>query len=231
VRMDAHYLLRQLQQAAAMKERAELSDRLHDSVLQTLTAVSIHLEMLQPLNANPRKARQHLAEIQRILGNEQLNMCSIVEELKEMRLVPLEDSNAATQLEELADKLEHQWGTPVKLDVMQRGTWIPKTMIGGICSIVLEAVAHAACHSHASLVRVEIAPKDQTIVVLISDNGSGFDLSGSYDYTAVTEMKLGPARLRARVAQLGGSLAINSKESGTRWEINLPLKPAGSDVH
>jgi signal transduction histidine kinase len=231
IRMDAHYLLKQLQQQAAINERVLLSHRLHDSVLQTLSTISIHVEMLQPLNENPRKARQHLAEIQRILGNEQLNMRSIVEELKETRLVPVEASNAVTQLEELVAKLERQWDTPVKLDVMQGGTWIPKTMIEGICFIILEAVAHAACHGHASLVCVEIVPKDQTIGVLISDNGSGFDLSGLYDYTAVTEMKLGPARLRARVAQLGGSLAIDSKESGTLWEINLPLKPAESNAH
>lgn len=44
---------------------------------------------------------------------------------------------------------------------------------------------------------------------------------------ALTEMNQGPVILRERVASLGGSLTIESGETGTRLEIALPIMEKG----
>jgi signal transduction histidine kinase len=118
-RMDALSLLKQLQQASAMNERIQLSYRLHNSVLQTLTAVGIQLATVeQLLNGDPQTAKQRLVEIQNILGDEQRNLRSMVGELKGVNMGrSTGDDNPAAQLGELARRLEGQWGRPRRTGV------------------------------------------------------------------------------------------------------------------
>ncbi len=223
-RMDSLSLLKQLQQASAMNERIHLSYRLHDSVLQTLAALSLQLAMIEKLlSTDPRMAKQRLSEIQDIIGDEQRNLRSIVGELKGISLVRSgEDDNVASQLEELARRLEGQWGARIKLELKAPEAGVSKAMIAGVRDLLQEAVSNAVRHGHASVVRIEIFPEGQRTAIIVNDNGSGFPFRGYYDHSALTQNKLGPRTLRERVTEMGGSLAIDSSNSGSRLEIQLP---------
>lgn len=58
--------------------------------------------------------------------------------------------------------------------------------------------------------------------------GAPLRFRGYYDHAALISLKLGPKTLKERIASLGGSLAINSTDSGARLEITLPLVRNGS---
>ena len=62
----------------------------------------------------------------------------------------------------------------------------------------------------------------------ISDNGRGFPFRGRFDQAALAAMAAGPITLKSRVASLGGSLSINSTESGAQLEIEVPLSRHGA---
>jgi len=64
--------------------------------------------------------------------------------------------------------------------------------------------------------------------VIVADDGRGFRFHGHYDHATLTEMKLGPVTLKERIVSLGGSLSIDSSESGARLEIVLPVARAGA---
>jgi signal transduction histidine kinase len=90
--------------------------------------------------------------------------------------------------------------------------------------LLQKAVSNAVRHGHASVVRVEIFPEKRGTAIIVKDNGSGFPFRGYYNHGALLQNKLGPRTLRERVAEMGGSLAVESTDSGSRLEIQLPAK-------
>jgi signal transduction histidine kinase len=230
VSMDLFYLLRRLQQLAAMEERIRLARDLHDGVLQSLTATALQLQAaLQILEANPGAVREQLREIQDLIVQEQRDLRSFVEELKLATLAPSEpDLRLGQLLEQLGKMVERQWGLRVELRIVGSESWVPAAMGREIYHIVREGLINAARHSQASVAQGELQVEDHQIRISVSDNGRGFPFRGYYDQTALTSMGLGPTMLKSRIAFLGGSLNIHSAESGSRLEITLPLSRHGS---
>jgi signal transduction histidine kinase len=60
--------------------------------------------------------------------------------------------------------------------------------------------------------------------VTVTDNGTGFPgLSGSYQDDELRARDAGPISLLSRVADLGGTLKLDTSPEGSRIEIDLPL--------
>ena len=72
---------------------------------------------------------------------------------------------------------------------------------------------------------IRVTEGDQ-VRVIVADDGRGFRFHGHYDHATLAEMKLGPVTLKERIVSLGGSLSIDSSESGARLEIVLPVARA-----
>jgi len=100
---------------------------------------------------------------------------------------------------------------------------VPAVLAREIYQIIREGLVNAARHSHASIVEVDLKTADHDVRVTVSDNGFGFPFRGYYDDAALTSTGLGPAVIKSRVASLGGTLDIDSSESGARLEVTLPL--------
>ncbi|HYG23203.1 MAG TPA: ATP-binding protein [Verrucomicrobiae bacterium] len=88
----------------------------------------------------------------------------------------------------------------------------------GLLLAVKEALNNAAKHSNASEVYVRIHPKDDEVVVVIEDNGTGFDpdtLPGDRN---------GLLNMAERLADLGGVCSVSSTPgAGCRVEFRMPL--------
>jgi signal transduction histidine kinase len=81
-----------------------------------------------------------------------------------------------------------------------------------------EAVSNIVRHARASLVDMRLTVEDPELVLTISDDGSGFD-------PAVAERRdgMGLRIMRHRALSLGGRLVIESRASGTRVALRVPL--------
>jgi signal transduction histidine kinase len=232
--LDHYYLLQRLRQAAAGEERILLARDLHDGLLQSLTAAALQLETVRGLLAEkPDMARARLLEVQQLIAAEQREVRAFVRELQPAALaLPEADSSLAAWLDELVKWIDRQWG--LRVDVIMERPEAP--MAEGLAQqtylVIHEALVNAARHAQASVVRVELEARDSPMRITVADNGRGFSFRGRYDQAALTELGLGPASLKERIASLGGTLAIDSTESGARLEITLPLAMAGaSDAH
>jgi len=228
-RLDQFSLLKQLQAAAAIEERIRLARDLHDGLLQFLTGAALQLETVHRLmEADPETARQRLLEIQRLIAAEQRDLRSQIRELKPSPPnLPEMDFELAIRLEELAERVKRHWGLRVEVNLKRLEPRIPRTLAQEIYFIIHESLINAARHAKASAVRAELAVEDNGVRILIADNGRGFPFRGRYDYGDLTKMNLGPVTLKERIASLGGSLAIDSSDTGTRLEITLPLAENG----
>jgi signal transduction histidine kinase len=78
--------------------------------------------------------------------------------------------------------------------------------------VAAEALANALKHADPKALTVDVAHDDGTLTVSVYDDGRGGAVLGS-----------GLAGLRDRVAALGGSLSLDSRDgAGTRVEARLP---------
>jgi signal transduction histidine kinase len=227
--MDYFYMLRQLQQAATAEERTRLARDLHDGLLQSLTGAALQLETAHRLvEKDPETARQRLLEIQQLIAAEQRDLRTHIRELKPSTPGPAGvDSSLGARLQELAERIKRHWGLRVIVNLEHLEKPIPLPLVQEIYFIVHESLINAARHAGASAVQVDFAVEDNRVRIMVSDNGRGFPFRGHYDHAALTKMNLGPVTLKERIASLGGSLAIDSTDSGARLEIILPLTGRG----
>jgi signal transduction histidine kinase len=226
--MDYFYMLRQLQQSTAAEERIRMARDLHDGLLQSLTGTALQLETVQRLiETDPHTAQQRLLEIQRLISAEQKELRCQIHDLKASPLsFPGMDTDLATRLEALAELIERHWS--IRVEMVNRLTaGIPHPLAQEIYSIVRESLTNAARHANASSVRAEINIDDNHVNITVSDDGHGFRFQGRYDHATLTTLKLGPVTLKERVTALGGSLNIESTDTGARLEITIPFTPAG----
>jgi signal transduction histidine kinase len=223
--MDLFYFLQRLQQLAAREERMRLAHDLHDGVLQSLTATGFQLQAaLQVLDANPHAVREQLQRLQHLIFEEQRDLRSFVEELKLATLTSSGTEFKLNQvLEELAHRVEREWGLQVNVDVAGSDMQVTAGMAREIYQVVREGLVNAARHSQGSAAQVELKLTDRQVQISVADNGVGFPFRGKYDQAALTKMGVGPAMLRSRISSLDGSLTIHSGEFGARLEISLPL--------
>ena len=86
--------------------------------------------------------------------------------------------------------------------------------------IAQEALSNASRHADATVVRVRASVEEGRLVVVVGDNGSGFDPG------TVGRFGFGLASMRERAALIGGELHIDSRpQDGTRVSLFLPLNP------
>jgi len=222
-RKRAEAELQRLQQLAATRERTRLARDLHDNVLQSLAVAGLNLEAaMQGLEVNPEVARGQMRGVQDLIVREQRELRSFIEELKLATLVP-GDFKFGHLLQQLVKTVEQQWHLRVELKLDDLEAPLPAVLAREIYQIIREGLVNVARHAHASVVQVELKADDHNARVTVSDNGCGFPFRGHYDDAALTSTGLGPAVIKSRVAALGGTLNIDSSESGARLEVTLPL--------
>jgi signal transduction histidine kinase len=226
VRLDNFFLLKQLLGAAATEERVRLARDLHDGLLQSLTGAALQMEAARRLmETDPQAAQKLLMEIQQLIAAEQQDLRLHIRELKPS--VPNfreKDSALAPRLENLAERIKRHWGLQVDVRLSHDVAQIPSSLAWEIYFIVHESLINAARHANASIVRAELGVMDDRVNITVSDDGHGFPFRGRYDHAALTKNGIGPANLKERIASLGGSLVLNSSDSGTRLEITVPIR-------
>ena len=74
----------------------------------------------------------------------------------------------------------------------------------------------------------EAERRDGQVTAVIGDNGRGFPFKGRYDLERLISSRLGPTTLKERVAELGGTLIVDSSAQGAQVRISLNTGAAGA---
>lgn len=227
-RLDHYYLIARLREAAATEERIRLARDLHDGVLQSFTGFGLRLAAVRrQLADDPTAARQRLAELQDLIALEQRDLRFLIQELKPP--LPGEASSQLSlgaRLVELVRRLEQEWDLHVTFRGEGLDEELPEQLGRDVYHLAREALVNAARHGQASAARLEIDHRDHRLAITVSDDGRGFPFHGSYDHVALAALGAGPRTLLERVQALHGSLALDSRASGSRIDITLPAARA-----
>jgi two-component system sensor histidine kinase DegS len=137
----------------------------------------------------------------------------------ELRPAALDDFGLVSAIERLRDIVEEQSGVSVDIDSDLGDARLPADAETALYRIAQEAFNNVLKHAAASRLRVNITQRDDVAILVVHDNGRGFDQSN------VRDGSLGLVGMRERVALLGGRLTIESSEgAGTMLKAEIPLK-------
>jgi signal transduction histidine kinase len=217
------YLLRhQLQTAAAWRERELLGRDLHDGLLQSLAAANIQLKL--SANRAGSDVAAQIEETRAVLADEQHRIRRFVEDHRPVPDVPTRNVSLADAVTKRLNDVGRQWRCEVTFELTPPDLDVPPALARHLRHLLGEAVSNAARHGPASRIDVTATRADGVLSLTIADNGGGFPgLSGSYEDEDLTAQDLGPSSLRSRVAELGGTLRLETSPDGSRITVRLPL--------
>lgn len=220
-RLDRLFIAERERENAVASERVRLARDLHDGLLQSLTAAALEIEAL---HGRPSlEAAGRLQRVQRLIAAEQRDLNWLIRCLRPG--TTRSGAELADRLADLASKIEELWGARVEVQTDGLPEILPGSMAYHAYLMVNEAVANAVRHGGASAVHVRLGFAGEQVQIHIVDDGRGFPFKGHYSDDALVASRLGPATLSQRARALGGTLSIDSSDSGAEIRISVPAQP------
>ncbi len=209
--------------ATQENERRRLARELHDEIGQTLTAISINLQVVRIKDGQPGPGHAALEEALAIVDRtiRQVRQLSL-----DLRPSLLDDLGLEPALRWYANRQIQRTGLVIRLHTNLADGRLPVELETACFRLTQEALTNVVRHARARQVWIELRQRRDALVLVVRDDGAGFDPSEVRQRTA-EGASLGLLGMRERVELLGGTLAIESQPGkGTCIAVQLPLAEA-----
>ncbi|MEX5218306.1 MAG: PAS domain S-box protein [Nitrospira sp.] len=221
VRKQVEEALRQREQdlQTALTEREQISQELHDGLLQSLYAVGLGLETCRSLiKRNSKRAAPTLEQAVNQLNAVMREVRNFIAGL-DSELVQGGDLCGA--LRTVVESLDGQQKLPFRVAIdEQAARHISREQGLHVLNVVREAVSNSLRHAKASRGTISLRRLKRVVRVTVRDNGIGFNPK------AVTGLGYGLTNMAARAKRVGARLLVDSKpKHGTRIVFDLPRDP------
>jgi two-component system, NarL family, sensor histidine kinase DevS len=207
----------EFQRLAVVDERDRISQDLHDSIIQSLYALSLSLEDLPDMFAENRA--EAVVHVDRAIDSIHATIRDIRNLILGLRPALLQGLDLDEGVHALGN--EFRLNTMIDLDLVIPDELPPVSaeQADQLLNITREALSNVARHSGASRAVLTLGVLDGTLSLVVSDNGRGFDSAA-----ASGDGHHGLANLQARAEALGGSLEVTSAPgAGTQVVARIPL--------
>jgi signal transduction histidine kinase len=189
---------------AQEQERRRLAIELHDETGQSLASVLMGLRRVEE-SEDMDAVRATVAELRDTVAN-------AVQELRalavELRPKALDDFGLAPALERLVDTFGRRTGLDVTTHLGGLDERLPEPVESALYRIAQEGLTNIAKHAGASSASLVTRRSGDRIVMVLEDDGRGFD-------SRVVSDGLGLVSMRERAELVGGALVVESSERGT----------------
>ena len=204
---------------AILSERNRVAREIHDTLSQSLGAISVQLELLRTRAGElSAPARQNLA-VAHQLARAALSQAR--ETIWNMRSQILERGDLAQALESILKQTTE--GTAVTPHMRIEGTTrrLPPVVENNLLRIGQEAIMNASKHAHPRHISVELTFEGRNVHLGVEDDGVGFSngkpLNG-------THRSFGLVGIKERAELLGGKVEIKSAPGqGTRIAVTVSV--------
>lgn len=199
---------------AGAETRNQLARDLHDAAKQQLFAAGLQLDAVTGLlEAEPIKARSHLDNATNLTQQAQAELAAVINQL---RPIQLQEKGFVDAAREAVERFAQHQG--VRADFTAKGvTKLPAEVEVAFYRILQEGLSNVAKHSGATQVEVWLEGVNDELLLVISDNGDGFDPNQDSNGFGLHSM-------RQRIERLGGKMDIESSSKlGTTLQFKLDL--------
>ncbi|HUB41482.1 MAG TPA: HAMP domain-containing protein [Streptosporangiaceae bacterium] len=193
---------------ARAAERARIAREVHD-------AISQHLFALRMIAAGLRRADPGNQQVQAIERVSEEAMRDVQALLIELRPPSLNGAGLAPALQEICAAYHDRLGVTVEASVDDIA--VPPPVEHALLRITQEACSNAVRHGNARRLDVSMTTTDGHVQLSVRDTGTGFD-------PAAPRAGSGLAHIRDRVAELGGTVDIDSAPGrGAALTVRVPV--------
>jgi signal transduction histidine kinase len=199
------------------RERARLARELHTGAGQSLSAIRVHVELIESKTQNlPQDIRNSLDLIGQLTRDAAAEVSAV-----SRRLHPLDWQGL--NLTEALRRLWNKSGIPERfqgsLNLQDLNPEPEYPVRVAIYRIAQEAISNVIRHSGATHLSLSLQQAQNEITLTIEDNGKGFDETSQSESGG-----LGLRAIRDQVRNLDGRLHVTSGAQGTKLEVTLPLE-------
>ena len=200
---------------ARKEEKNRIAMELHDGILNNIYAVRLNLEFINKKadEESITKRKEFIKQLQ----NVETEIRSVSHELSRNATLQ-EEKSFEVILEYIITTQRNSFETLFETDIDQTIDWDRLSNIYkvNIFRIIQEALQNINKYSNAGIAKVAIKKGGDTINIVITDDGVGFD-------PEAPQSGIGLKNLKKRVAALNGIVTINSKPGdGSEIRVSLP---------
>jgi PAS domain S-box-containing protein len=213
---------RLMAEAEAERERQRIGMDLHDGVIQSIYAVGLNLEAAaDDVETAPKEVQARIDKAIEQLSDTIRDIRSYIFDLAPSRA---RAGDFARSLENLVTEFRVNSLIDARVTI---GSHLPE--LGderevALFHIAQEALNNVRKHARASTVMVDVRADDGGVVLTVTDDGAGFDLTAD-----VSDAHHGLRNMQARASALGGDVTFESVPGGgTAVRARVPLTAAVS---
>ena len=217
-------LLEEESELLVIQERTRLSHELHDSLAQTIASLRIQIRVIdETFHSNDEKSIWHQMErIEYTIDQANTQLRELIAHFR----VPINEQGLIPSIEDTVRRTQQEMGIPVYFQNEWPEQELTPEVELNVLRIVQECLVNIRKHSEAEVVRVLLSYRNDTNIVLIEDDGIGFDES-----SIVSEggLHLGLNILRDRASEIGADIEIESEPGdGTRINLQFKVEPVNA---
>ncbi len=213
------YLYGRFRSRISDTERARIARELHDSAIQSTIAADLELQAVRRTTTFAPPVEAALERVQQLLRDQARLMRELTERLKPLNLG---DKNFIGFLTNTVDRFRRDTGIDATVVATVDDLVLSPRIARELGRIVQEALANIRRHSGARSARVRLRVQDNELILLIEDDGQGFDFEGRLESEALDRSWRGPLVLYERAQAIGATLAVESTRGvGSRVEVTL----------
>jgi PAS domain S-box-containing protein len=201
----------------AEQERMRIAAELHDGPIQKLTVVAFNLDRLGMRIARNESGAEEL--MQKIRTDLQTQMFALRRVMSDLRPPILDERNLAAALNDCAQQVFADAAVECETTCALGSDWPAPEIETAVYRVVREALINIRRHADATRVGVALERVGESLRLLVTDDGDGFDHADS------DIEHFGLLGMQERIGSLGGRLEVESVVGGgTRVEVTLPWK-------
>ena len=203
-------------------ERLRISLQMHDGPAQSMSNLVLRAEICQRLiDHDLDMARSELNSLKTAINTTLQDTRKLIFDLRPMTL---DDLGLVPTLRRYAAQFGEKSGLEVNLMIQNMEQRLPSHYEVTLFRFIQEALNNVVKHAGAHQVRVMLDGSDQTLQIMIEDDGSGFHVSEILAHASARH-NMGLANMRQQVeVLLRGEFGIESTIGrGTRVAATIPL--------
>jgi PAS domain S-box-containing protein len=200
------------------EQNALIAREIHDELGQSLTALKMHLSLLekQKVEANSNQRQELFADMKLILDDTIQRVRKLSRDLWPSQL---DISGVIEALEVQVTEFRHYSELEIVFNPPKEEISLPKDKSLAVYRIVQEALTNVIRHASASLVTIDVFLNSGVLHVIIKDDGTGIRTR-----KRDKKMAFGILSMKERAAMFKGSLTISgSRGMGTSLHLKMPI--------
>lgn len=199
------------------EERSRIAREIHDELGQQITGLKMDVSWMKKKLIDKKNIELVLERLDNVSGLLDQTVSTIRRIASELRPSLLDDLGLAAALDWQSKEFQKRFDIPVQSDFQELK--IDPAITTSLFRIYQETLTNIARHAQATIVNASLQTKNNNIILIITDNGKGFDAS------SLTHRKtLGLLGMKERTSMIGGILEIKSEPGkGTTVIVSVPV--------